>query len=222
MGYHFFPGALSALLASRIVGARSIYQSTGGPVEILGGGVATESRWLPSIDGPSRHLRPLVSRVCRGFDAIIVRGKRAAGFFRSFADARRIHIIPGSFPPQRFTGDGADRVYDLTFAGRLVPVKQVDDFLRVVACLARVRPQVRAAVVGDGPLMEDCAAWPGHSGFWIGLLSSGMWSALRMCSHKRKHSCSHPEAKGFRSPWQRRWRPAQSPWLLMSVTCLIW
>lgn len=164
MGYHFFPGALSALLAGRIVGARSVYQVTGGPVEILGGGVATESRWLPNVDGPSRHLGPLVKRVCRGFDAIIVRGKRAADFFGSFTDAGRIHVIPGSFSPRRFNGVGANRIYDLTFAGRLVPVKQVDEFLRVVACLARSRPQVRAAVVGDGPLMEDLRGLAGSLG----------------------------------------------------------
>jgi glycosyltransferase involved in cell wall biosynthesis len=56
----------------------------------------------------------------------------------------------------------ADKV-DLLFAGRIIPHKHVDDFLDAVALMGQTRrarglPPVRAAVVGDGPLLPEMRA----------------------------------------------------------------
>ena len=52
---------------------------------------------------------------------------------------------------------------DVLFAGRIIPHKHVDDFLDAVALVAQARrarglPPVRAAVVGDGPLLPEMRA----------------------------------------------------------------
>ena len=52
---------------------------------------------------------------------------------------------------------------DLLFVGRVIPHKHVDDFLQAVAALAAGRPPqsvrpLRAAVVGDGPLLAEMTA----------------------------------------------------------------
>jgi len=49
MGYHIFPGACSALIAARIMGRPACYQMTGGPVEVIGGGVNAGNRVLSSL-----------------------------------------------------------------------------------------------------------------------------------------------------------------------------
>jgi glycosyltransferase involved in cell wall biosynthesis len=56
----------------------------------------------------------------------------------------------------------AERV-DVLFAGRVIPHKHVDDFLDAVALVAQARqarglPPLRAAVVGDGPLLAEMRA----------------------------------------------------------------
>jgi glycosyltransferase involved in cell wall biosynthesis len=58
---------------------------------------------------------------------------------------------------------------DVLFAGRVIPHKHVDDFLDAVAIvgksrLARGLPSLRAAVVGDGPLLEEMRAHAGRLG----------------------------------------------------------
>lgn len=52
---------------------------------------------------------------------------------------------------------------DVLFAGRIIPHKHVDDFLDAVALVGQARrarglPPVRAAVVGDGPLLPEMRA----------------------------------------------------------------
>jgi glycosyltransferase involved in cell wall biosynthesis len=53
----------------------------------------------------------------------------------------------------RFRGQ-EHRVFDLVFAGRLVDGKQPLEFVEIVAEVARRRPQVRAAILGGGPLLS--------------------------------------------------------------------
>lgn|GEM_PF-392373 len=163
MGYHIFPGALSALLAASLHGKASCYQSTGGPIEVLGGGVNTENRFLSSLPGPSRHLESLALRVAGRFDCIVVRGHRAMRFFAERGRNGNVVIIPGSIDPDRFEWQDA-RDYDLVFVGRLTEIKQPLRFIDVIAAVRKSIPSVRAAVVGDGPLMAKTQRYAARLG----------------------------------------------------------
>jgi len=46
----------------------------------------------------------------------------------------------------------------LVFVGRLSPIKQVHQFIAIVDAIARTVPNVRATIVGDGPLMANLRA----------------------------------------------------------------
>ena len=153
LGYHFFPAALSALLAARLNGAAALYSITAGPVELKGGGVATESPFVRRSNPLTHLLEPLALELCRHFDTIVVRGQQARQYLLQHRAARSVAVIPGSIDAARFQTNGAPRDYDLVFVGRLVPVKQPEQFVRVVDLLRRRRPNLRAALVGDGPLM---------------------------------------------------------------------
>ena len=155
VGYHFFPAALSALLAGRLAGTPAFYSVTAGPVELQGGGVATESPIVKRSSRFSRLLEPLALRLCRHFDTIVVRGAQARAYLSDHRAARQVAIIPGSIDVERFMRPEQVREYDLVFVGRLVPVKQADHFVQVVALLAERRPGLRAAIIGDGPLMPE-------------------------------------------------------------------
>jgi len=43
------------------------------------------------------------------------------------------------------------RTFDIVFVGRLIPEKNLDLLLESVAILARIRPSIRCAIVGEGP-----------------------------------------------------------------------
>ena len=152
MGYHILPGAASALLAGRAFGAPAVYQMTGGPVEIDGGGAHSESWLTGSLAGSSSLLERLAVRVVRQFDAVIVRGKRAHSFLATCGVRGPVHIITGSVR----SGSGpsvGERVYDLVYVGRLTSFKQPEQFVQIVAAVREQRPTTRAAVIGDGPLL---------------------------------------------------------------------
>ena len=152
VGYHILPGAISALIVARLLGRPACYQMTGGSAEILGGGVYDENRLLARLGCPSRLLERLAIAVVRQFDLVVVRGTKARAFLAD-RGVRPITIITGSVS-LRNSPSVAERVYDLVFVGRLVAIKQPTQFVDIVANLRLPVPGIRAAVVGDGPLLN--------------------------------------------------------------------
>jgi L-malate glycosyltransferase len=151
MGYHLFPGAMTALLAGRLSGARTCYQMTGGPVEILGGGFSNENVLMSSLNGSSAILERLAMAVARRFDLVVVRGSKAKAFLveRGVVDTR-IRLITGStemVPPRPLS----ERPIDLVFLGRLAAFKQPEQFVAIVATVCEQIPGVRGVLIGDGP-----------------------------------------------------------------------
>lgn len=157
MGYHLFPAGMTALLAARASGARAIYQSTGGPTEIVGGGHATENAVLSRLNGPSRTLERLALALCAAFDAIVVRGRLAQQYFADRGAGHGLAIIPGSIEAERLDAGSAARLIDVVFVGRLTEVKQPDQVIEIATALRRERPDVRVVLAGEGPMRETLA-----------------------------------------------------------------
>jgi glycosyltransferase involved in cell wall biosynthesis len=157
MGYYLAPGACTALVTGRLLGRPSCYQMTGGPVEIAGGGVGAIESVSRLLGQPSATIESLAFRVARQFDLVAVRGNRAKEYLESHAVKGSVVVITGSVetrrePPQNH------RERHLIFVGRLTPIKQVHQFVEIVSLLKDTTPDVKAAVVGDGPLMPDLRA----------------------------------------------------------------
>jgi glycosyltransferase involved in cell wall biosynthesis len=154
MGYHLFPNALTALLTGGAVGARSVYQATGGPNELIGGGWQSENVLVKKLAWPAPLLETMVRAVVRRFDVIVVRGQRARRYMVETGAGRNVHIIPGSIRTDRFCSESHDRSLDVVWVGRLVPIKQPEQILAVLAEVKRRRGRLKAVIVGDGPLLE--------------------------------------------------------------------
>jgi glycosyltransferase involved in cell wall biosynthesis len=153
MGYHLFPGALSVLLLARMQGRPAVYQMTGGPVEVLGGGYSNENFLMRGLGRPSRVLEKLALDVVREFDLVVVRGDQARQFLVGRGIERNVAVITGSIRP---AGDALEsRPVDLIFLGRLVARKQPEQFLRIARWLTSARPSLRAMMVGDGPELDS-------------------------------------------------------------------
>ena len=57
---------------------------------------------------------------------------------------------------RKLSADPEHYGYDIVFCGRLAPEKDPLRFLRVCALVKKEKPDLRAAVIGDGELEEDC------------------------------------------------------------------
>jgi glycosyltransferase involved in cell wall biosynthesis len=151
MGYHIMPNSLLCLVAGALLGRPAIYQMTGGPAQIVGGGAASENVLLRQLRRESPFLERRLMGLVSAFDAVIVRGARARRFLEAQGLKIRIAVLTGSVDLERFTAERPLR-YDVIFVGRLVEAKGCDLLQEVLAGLVAKRPGVSAAVVGDGPL----------------------------------------------------------------------
>jgi len=154
-GFHLLVNGLLAAFLAPLVGARSMYICTGGPLEIIDGGVWAENRLFAKLGTPDTIVERRLLRAAREFDLLIVRGERTRRFFRGVGVGAPIHVVTGGVDAHRFSPSGEAPAFDLILVGRLTAVKRVDVFLRAVQTVARELPAVSACVVGGGPLLDQ-------------------------------------------------------------------
>ncbi len=163
MGYYVAPGACSALIAGRLFGRPSCYQMTAGPVELVGGGFQATGSFSAFLGRPSRLIEAMALAVVRLFDLVVVRGSKAKDFLETQGMKGSVAVITGSVGDSRRLHQNYRNI-DLIFVGRLVPTKQVHQFIEAVERASDVLPSVKATVVGDGALMKSLMSQAHHSG----------------------------------------------------------
>jgi glycosyltransferase involved in cell wall biosynthesis len=138
---------------------------TGEPVELitfvlrqlLGSGFNTIVSFDKNFEQPPKVIESMAIRVIRQFDLVVVRGNKSKEFLARRGIEEAVAIITGSVngctQPIK-----SHREIDLIFVGRLCPFKQVHQFIAVVHAIRRIMPNIRAAIVGDGPLMASLRA----------------------------------------------------------------
>jgi glycosyltransferase involved in cell wall biosynthesis len=155
MGYHIMPNGLLCLMASGLLGCRSIYQMTGGPVQFIGGGWGSENPLLHMQGRPSRVLENWMFGMGRLLDMIVVRGNGAREFLHDRRICGSAPIVTGSVDVERFCPGAEPKCYDIACVSRLMPFKGLDLFLEVIALLKKSGREIRAAVVGDGVMRDS-------------------------------------------------------------------
>jgi glycosyltransferase involved in cell wall biosynthesis len=159
IAYNVVPHAINALVIGRLTRRRVYVHAIGGPVEWEGGGYASDNKVLSRLPGPVPVLERFLLAVLRSCDVVAVMGSRArAALVAEGLDPERVVVLPASVDETRFMSGGEHRRWDLVTAVQLIKRKRVDEFLQVVANLRRERPDVRAAVAGRGPLLEELKA----------------------------------------------------------------
>jgi glycosyltransferase involved in cell wall biosynthesis len=74
-----------------------------------------------------------------------------AGEFQRNYGIRPAHVIPSGIDPAEFAPASGNRSIDVLAVGSLIPLKQHDVFLEVVARLRKVIPDVHGLICGKGP-----------------------------------------------------------------------
>lgn len=79
--------------------------------------------------------------------ALVNRWRVPAGRIRTVNNGIDLERIPHQ--------DNTKRDIDILFAGRIVPTKNTDDLLEVIAKCRAARPNLTARIIGDGPLLPQ-------------------------------------------------------------------
>jgi colanic acid/amylovoran biosynthesis glycosyltransferase len=147
--------------------------------------VRLDRPWVLSLHGHDllvEHRSDPEAPVVRGADAVVVPSRFladaavAAGF-----PADRVRIIPSGIDLSRFPfrerqrGDGLT----VTFAGRFVAKKGVLDAVDALASVHRERPDLRAVLVGFGPLEADVRRRAASAGLPVEIRSGAEPDAVR-------------------------------------------
>jgi glycosyltransferase involved in cell wall biosynthesis len=154
-GFHLLLNGLAAAPLARLIGARSLYFCGGGPTEVLDGGVWGQNRLFTRMETPDHVVEARLLRAVGRFDVVITMGRRAVEYFRSRGVDTAFHVVSGGMDPLRFSPASEEPRADLILVARLSAIKRADLFLETVERVVRSRPDVRAIVVGDGPLLPD-------------------------------------------------------------------
>lgn len=148
VGYLLFPHGLMAYIAAKISRKPVAISLIAGPVELYGIG-------SPLDYDPNEELKlygKVMLKVLKSSNAIIVKGSFTESFLlRHGVDADKIFPIINCPNKNNFYPISDQKEFDIIFVGRLAPVKNVETVLLAIAELKKIKPNIKACIVGDGP-----------------------------------------------------------------------
>ena len=109
------------------------------------------------------------------------------------------HIIPAGVDPTLFRNAGSIKNINILAAGSLIPLKQYDIFLHVLAEIKKRLPQVKAMLVGEGPERKKLEALITQLGLQSTItLTGGLSHAEVLQQMQRAKLFLHPSSyEGF-------------------------
>lgn len=161
LSYSLTPHGLNGYLAGRLSGRPTMYHMIGGAEEWEGGGHASENSLLSWLPRPVPPLERALLRVVRGSTLVGTMGESGRQrLLREGLAPEQVIAVPPTVDTARFSPPptGVLRPYAVVTAAALAPRKRLHDLLAVVARLRATRPDIRAAVAGEGPLRSELAA----------------------------------------------------------------
>lgn len=157
-GFHLLVNGLLAILLGRLTRARSVYVCGGGAREAAGGGYACENKIFGKLKEADFFIERQLLQAVSHADIVIARGQNTIDFFKNKGVDTHFYILPGGIDGSRFKPTDEEKIYDLSLMGRLTTIKRVDTYLRTIEIIHRSKPDIKAAVLGDGPLMPELVA----------------------------------------------------------------
>ena len=159
VGYNLVPHGITATLAGALSGARVLYVMIGGPIEWAGGGWESDNNVVGRLPRPVPLLERVLFAFVRRATAIVTMGSAARDeLIRRGIQPDRVRVIPASVDDRFRLSLNGSRPYDIVTTSALIPRKRVEDIIEAVASLRATRPDLRAAVLGDGPLADELRA----------------------------------------------------------------
>ena len=154
-GFHLMPNGIGAAIAGRLIRARTIYFSVGGPLEIDNGGVHSETRFLRKMETPDGVVEKRLVEIASRFDTIVTMGAKTIEFLRKKGVGADCQVLSGGIDPAKFATSNKKPSVDVIVTCRLAEIKRIDVFLQAVKLVIAKIPDVKAMIVGDGEMITE-------------------------------------------------------------------
>lgn len=154
-GFHFLFNGLISILLGSLIRARIMYFCVGGPAEFENGGILSENKLFEKMKSPDVVVENLLLKIVRYADQIITMGGGARTYFNNSGVTSRVEVISGGIDSKNYSFFANREPYDLIFVGRLAPIKRLDILISIIKDLSKVKPDIKAVVVGDGAIKND-------------------------------------------------------------------
>ena len=185
-GFHLLFNGLVANIASKLIGAKSIYFCVGGPAEVIGGGVFSGNRVFEKLRQPDIFIEKQLLNAVKQFDLIITMGSKAVLFFKEHKIHGDFHVVPGGINSRQFTTATTAPDFDIITVGRLEQVKRFDIFIKSIDEIKKSLPMVKAVIIGDGALALELLTLIKELGLENNILLPGVQSNVEAWLRKSK------------------------------------
>jgi glycosyltransferase involved in cell wall biosynthesis len=127
--------------------------------------------WILGQDARKENKYP--KRIQPKADELIALSDFIQDEFEKNHGIRPQHVIPPGIDPKQFTNSTKEKDIDILAAGSLIPLKQYDIFIEVVAEIKKQLPGVKAMLIGDGPEKEKLEKLISNAGLQSTITLSG-------------------------------------------------
>ena len=152
VGYLLFPHGVMAYLAAKISRKPVAISLIAGPVEFYSIG-------SPEHYNPNETLKrygKVMLAILKNANATITTGTFTKDFLvRHGVDSNKVFPMICLPNLNKFYPVKTTKEFDVIFVGRLAPVKNVETALLAIAELIKIKPDIKACIVGDGPCRKQ-------------------------------------------------------------------
>ncbi|MBB6401735.1 glycosyltransferase involved in cell wall biosynthesis [Methanococcus maripaludis] len=198
-GFLLFPYGIMSYIVGKIMRKKIGISLIAGPVELYmprGGspiGKYTYSKQLPKIVG----INKLLLYAIKTSNFVTVTGNFTKKFLeKNGVDKNNIFILP-HVVDDRFKAIKSEKIYDLVYIGRLAKVKHVEVILKSIKILIHKIPNIKVAIVGNGPEEEYLKSLSNDLGLNNNVIFKGYQSDVWNWYNCAKISILASEREGF-------------------------
>jgi len=152
ISYYLKPHGVIALLVGKILNIPINYNVMSGPEEFK----LLRTNKKKGRDQKSKILENILISLTKQFDSITTTGMYTKNYLiESGITDEKIRILPDSVDLERFSPKSKEKSFDLIFVARFDPIKHHDSFIEILSRIKSKYPNVKAALVGNGPQLPN-------------------------------------------------------------------
>jgi glycosyltransferase involved in cell wall biosynthesis len=127
--------------------------------------------WLLGQDAKAENHYP--KKLKAGANELIALSDFLQEEFQKNHGLRPAYIIPPGIDAKEFNSNTAQKDIDIIATGSLIPLKQFELFIKIIAAIKNQLPNIKAVLVGDGPELNKLEALIGANGLQSNIQLTG-------------------------------------------------
>jgi len=193
-----FPHGILAFVVGKMTRRKVGVSLIAGPMEIYSGLESPEHRYTYTKPLPDLSMKAKITlSILKKFDVITVTGSFTRDFLKANGLSEdKVHILPHRIE-DCFGPEPLEKILDIIYIGRLDAIKHVDTIIKAIPIVKIDYPNVRVAIVGDGPQRDRLERTSNALGLSGNVFFAGYQRDANSWLNKSKISILMSEREGF-------------------------